>query len=205
MDVAALIVEELEEELRNWILKSHNLRALYEALPQLYQKLTSQNINGVIEEGASIVGSVHVGANSVIQAGSAIVGPVIIAENVVVGTGVELREYTYIGSGTHISHGATIERSLVLNSSILGAGIYISNAIIGANVQLGPHAIIGAEVISRQIEYTLATFTAVGAKARIGAAVVIERGVAVADRASVDNGVVLSTDVPPAGFIGRAR
>lgn len=205
MDVSGLIAGELEEELRVWMLSFKNLRALYEAIPQLYQKLTSQNIQGIVEEGAVISGPVHIGANSFVKNGCSITGPVIIGENVVVGTSAEIRDYTYVGSGTSISHTVTIERSLILNRAIIGPGTLVSNCLLGADARLGPHVVVGAEVISRQMEHSLRGFTAVGANARLGAAALIERGVTVSDRVTVDNGVVLSTDIPSGGFAGRIR
>jgi NDP-sugar pyrophosphorylase family protein len=205
MDVDGLIVADLEEELRAWMLRFNNLRALYEALPQLYQKLTSQSIQGTVEEGAVITGPVHVGANSIVKAGTSIIGPVIVGEHAIVGTGVELRDYTYIGNGASIFHGVAIERSLILNRSVVGVGAFVSNSLLGAQTRLGPHTVIGAEILSRQMEHALIGFTAVGANARIGAGALVERGVTVSDRAIVDNAVVLSSDVPSGGFVGRTR
>ena len=61
MKVSDLFSAEIEPDLNKWVRKFTTLSDLFSAMPQLYAKLESQNIQGIVEDGAVIVGPVHIG------------------------------------------------------------------------------------------------------------------------------------------------
>ena len=68
MKVSDLFSAEMERELTDWVGKFASVGDLFSAMPQLYANLRAQNIQGIVEDGAVIVGAVHIGIGSVVHA-----------------------------------------------------------------------------------------------------------------------------------------
>jgi NDP-sugar pyrophosphorylase family protein len=145
MKVSELFSEDMDPPFKEWLKKFNSLDELFDARSQLYARLNSQNIEGSVEEGALIVGPVHLGSGSVVQSQAVIRGPVLIGNDSFIGTHVEIRPGTFIGSGCRIDHGCSIMESILLNSSTIGPSSFIRNSIIGFACSVGPGAIVGAE------------------------------------------------------------
>ena len=75
MKVSDLFSAEIEPVLNEWVRKFTSLDDLFLAMPQLYARLKSQNIEGTIEDGAVISGPVHIGRGAVVHAQAIIHGP----------------------------------------------------------------------------------------------------------------------------------
>src|SRR4051812_44201149 len=115
MQVADLYHLPVEPELLKWLAQFSELSDLFMAIPQLFARLTQTLIIGAVEEGAVLVGPVHVGEGSIVRANSIIVGPVILGPRVIVNYGAVVRCQSYIGPECAIDSGSIITHSLLLN------------------------------------------------------------------------------------------
>jgi len=194
MEVKSLFDDQIEGELRTWLSGFCGLADLYAGLPQLFSKLDAQHILGTIEDGASVVGPVHIGSRSIVQTGSVITGPAIIAEHVTIAGSVEIGERTYIGSNCSIAHGVSIRNSLILNGTQIGAGAYISDSLIGTGCIVGPHALLGIEPVRASENAPVRSpLVIVGTRSRVGAGAILEYSTEIAERATVTNGTTVFT------------
>src|SRR5262245_10081507 len=98
MTVSDLFSAEMEPALNQWLKKFASLDDLFSAMPQLYAKLKSQNVQGVVEDGAVIIGPVHIGAGSVVRGHAIIRGPAIVGNDTVVSSHAEILNGSFIGS-----------------------------------------------------------------------------------------------------------
>lgn len=193
MEIGGLFDEGIEVELRKWAARFSGLASLYAGLPQLFSRLSEQQIDGTVEDLGALLGPVHVGSRSIVRPGAVIIGPAIIAEDITVASSVEIGERTYIGRGCSIAHGVTVRNSLILNGTTVGAGAYISNSLVGAGCTIGPHALLGVEPVdARPKKSAGASFVAVGMHSRVGAGAILEYGTEIAQHAAIDNGAAPS-------------
>ncbi len=94
-------------------------------------------IEGEVEEGAVIKGSVIVGEGSVVMSGSYIVGPVIIGRNCRIGPNCYIRPYTSIGDNCHVGGAVEIKNSIVMSNTKIPHHNYIGDSVIGENCNFG--------------------------------------------------------------------
>ena len=92
-------------------------------------------INGKVEDEASLQGRLYIGKNSVIRRGSIIRGPVSIGENTVVEANVYIGPYTSIGNNAVIKRGE-IENSIIMDNCLIDIDEKITDSLIG------PHSTI---------------------------------------------------------------
>ncbi|MCE7698963.1 MAG: NTP transferase domain-containing protein, partial [Methanobacterium paludis] len=90
-------------------------------------------IEGEVEEGATIHGSVHLGKGSIIRSGSYIMGPVYIGENCDIGPNNYLRKSTFIANNVSIGNAVEIKNSIIMDGSNVNHLSYVGDSIIGAN------------------------------------------------------------------------
>lgn len=88
------------------------------------------SISGVIEAGATVIGSVSIGQGSVIRAGCYLAGPLIIGEHCEIGPQASLRGAVSLGDNVTI-----------------GAFCELSNCVIGSDVSLGSQSVVEDSVI----------------------------------------------------------
>ncbi len=111
------------------ILESNRL-ILYELEPE---------INGTVEDEASIQGKVCIGENAVVKHGAVIRGPVIIGKNTLVESEVYIGPYTSIGNNVTIKKGE-IENSIIMDYCTINVDEKITDSLIG------PRSIITTKV-----------------------------------------------------------
>lgn len=92
-------------------------------------------IEGIVEEGAEVVGKVSLGANAIIKKGARVRGPAIIGENAIIEGNAYIGPYTAIGKGCKIAS-AEIEFSIVLENSEINYSGRIIDSLIGANTKI---------------------------------------------------------------------
>ena len=90
-------------------------------------------IDGEVEEGATIHGPVHLGKGSIIRSGSYIMGPVYIGENCDIGPNNYLRKSTFIANNVSIGNAVEIKNSIIMDGSNVNHLSYVGDSIIGAN------------------------------------------------------------------------
>ena len=94
------------------------------------------DIQGEIEEGATIHGPVFIGKNSIIRSGSYIMGPVYIGENCDIGPNSFLRKYCSIGNNVSVGNGVEIKNSIIMDDTNVNHLSYVGDSIIGSNAIL---------------------------------------------------------------------
>jgi len=188
MKVSDLFSAEMEPPLNEWLKRFTSPTDLFAGLHQLFTNLSSQNIQGTIEDGASIVGPVHIGVGSIVCTQAVIRGPVIVGSETIVNSHTEIRSGCFLGSQCEIGHGCSIIESMLMNNAVVWPGAFIRNSVIGFGGVVGPGAVLGTErlefskkrsLISRELGVVLGDYSAVGANSCLKPGTVLGSGVVV--------------------------
>src|SRR5262245_38148710 len=155
MKVSDLFSAEMEPALNDWVRKFTSLGDLFSAMPQLYASLRAQNIQGIVEDGAIIVGAVHVGAGSVVHERAIIRGPSIVGNDTFIGSHTEIRPGSFVGSNCVIGHSCSIVESILMSNVSVCSGAFIKNSVLGVRSVVGPGAVLGAEEVERSLGWAL--------------------------------------------------
>src|SRR5262245_27009079 len=204
MKVSDLFFAEMEPDLTKWLDKFTTPSDLFSAMPQLYARLESQNIQGIVEEGAVIVGPVHIGMGSVVHGQAIIRGPAIVGNNTVVDSHAEIRAGTFIGSKCVIGHSCSIIKSMVMSNVSISADAFIRNSVIGFGSVVGPGAALGADEVESSISLVSRTSeigAVLGDYAVIGANSSIKPGTIVGSRTIIGEGVLAHGIYEPNQFV----
>ena len=94
------------------------------------------DIQGEVEDGATIHGPVFVGKNSIVRSGSYIIGPVFIGENCDIGPNSFLRKYSCIGNNVSVGNGVELKNSIIMDNTNVNHLSYIGDSIIGSNCNI---------------------------------------------------------------------
>jgi NDP-sugar pyrophosphorylase family protein len=175
MKVSDLFSAEMEPALNDWIRQFTSPTDLFAAMPQLYAKLKSDNIQGIIEDDAALIGPVHIGIGSVVRSQAIIRGPVIVGNDTVVNSHTEIQPGCFIGSGCVVGHGCSIIESMLMNNAVVWPAAFVRNSLIGFGSVVGPGAVLGAENhsskkasrISSELGVVLGDYSAVGANSTL--------------------------------------
>jgi NDP-sugar pyrophosphorylase family protein len=201
MKVSDLFSAEMEPDLNDWVRKFASLGDLFSAMPQLYANLRAQNIQGIVEDGAMIVGAVHIGTGSVVYERAIIRGPAIVGNDTFIGSHTEIRPGSFIGSNCVIGHSCSIVESMLMSNVNVCSGAFIRNSVLGVGSVVGPGAVLGAEEVNRSSGCALQSSSKVGAVlgdyAVAGANSSIKTGTVVGSRTIIGEGVVASGTYEP--------
>ena len=113
---------------RPWDLLDANMWALKQMKPKVL---------GTIEQGAHLIGPVHVAKSARIRSGAYIEGPAFIDEEADVGPNCFIRSGTSIGKKTRIGNAVEIKNSIIMDKTHIGHLSYIGDSIIGENCNFG--------------------------------------------------------------------
>ena len=122
-------------QIKDWIPVTYSWNLL-EANEKLLAKMKG-GIEGVVEQGATLKGEVHVGKGSVVKAGSYIEGPVWIGENSTVGPNCYLRASTMIGNNCYVGNAVEIKNSIIMNGTHVGHLSYVGDSVVGEKCNFG--------------------------------------------------------------------
>jgi NDP-sugar pyrophosphorylase family protein len=201
MTVSDLFTTETEPALNQWLKKFASLDDLFSAMPQLYAKLKSQNVEGIVEDGAVIIGPVHIGAGSVVHGQAIIRGPAIVGNDTVVSSHAEIQNGSFIGSKCVIGHSCSIIESMVMSNVKVGGGAFIRNSVIGFGSVVGPGATLGAEEVDQSWRLVARTSSRLGVVlgdyAVVGANSTLKSGTVVGSRTIIGEGVVADGTYEP--------
>jgi Nucleoside-diphosphate-sugar pyrophosphorylase involved in lipopolysaccharide biosynthesis/translation initiation factor 2B, gamma/epsilon subunits (eIF-2Bgamma/eIF-2Bepsilon) len=103
---------------------------------ELYLNDLESKIQGEVEEGVTIHGSVYLGKDSIIRSGSYIMGPVFIGEGCDVGPNTFLRKYTSLGDNVRVGNAVEIKNSIIMEGTNINHLSYVGDSIIGANCNI---------------------------------------------------------------------
>ena len=107
---------------------------LLEANQLILQELQPLN-EGVIENGATVAGSVKIGKDTVIHGRTTIRGPVILGEHCEVGPNVYIGPYTSIGSYVTVRN-SEVENSIIMDGAHIECGKRIIDSLIGMKTKI---------------------------------------------------------------------
>ncbi len=110
---------------------------LLEANEFFLNKLKKSEVNGIIEERATVKGNIILGKGSVIKNGAYIEGPVVIGENTVIGPNCYIRAGTTIGDDCKIGNAVEIKNSIIGNHVNVCHLSYLGDSVMGDNINIG--------------------------------------------------------------------
>jgi bifunctional UDP-N-acetylglucosamine pyrophosphorylase/glucosamine-1-phosphate N-acetyltransferase len=113
---------------RPWDLLDANQWALKHMEPQVL---------GTVEQGAHLLGSVHVAKSAKIRSGAYIEGPVFIDEEADVGPNCFIRAGTSLGKKTRVGNAVEIKNCLIMDKTHIGHLSYVGDSVIGENCNFG--------------------------------------------------------------------
>lgn len=127
------------KEITGWWKDTGQAHDLISANRLLMDQMTAESfmVNGIVEQGARISGSVHVGGGTTVRGNVKIIGPVIIGENCVL-ENCAIGPYATIGSGTTVKS-AEIFNSIILNNCIIDCPLKIAESICGEKTIVSKH------------------------------------------------------------------
>ena len=94
-------------------------------------------IEGEVEDGVVLRGSVAIGKGSVVMAGTYIEGPCIIGKGCKIGPHAYLRPSTSIGDRCHIGHSTEVKNTIVLPDTKIPHFNYVGDSVIGSRCNFG--------------------------------------------------------------------
>lgn len=185
-----------------WKLLEANERALEELDP---------SIEGRVEAGAHLEGSVRIERGARIRSGAYIEGPVFIGEGADIGPNCYIRPHTTIGPEARIGNACEVKNSIIMRRTHIAHLSYIGDSIIGEGCNLGAGTITAnlrfdKKTVKVNIEGTsidsgrnkLGAF--IGDEAQTGIGVNLMPGVKVGPRSWIAPGLTVYVDVPPETF-----
>jgi len=175
----------------NWIDVSYPWDLLY-ANEVLLKGLKGQ-IQGEVEEGASVKGTVDIGKGTIVRSGSYLEGSIIIGDNCDIGPNCYIRPSTAIGDGCRIGAATEIKNSIVMNGTKIPHHNYVGDSIIGENCNLAS----GTKIANLRFDRKDIEVNNIGTKRRKFGAVLgdnVETGI----NSSINTGTIIGNDT----FIG---
>ena len=118
---------------RPWDLFEANQRILSQIEPA---------INGIIEDGAHLIGSVVVAKRARVRSGAYIEGPAFIDEDSDIGPNCFIRPCTSIGKDVKIGNGCEVKNSIVMDHTQIRHLSYVGDSIIGEHCNFGAGTVV---------------------------------------------------------------
>ena len=97
----------------------------------------SQIIEGIVEDGAHIIGPVVIEKGARIRSGAYIEGPTWISRGCDIGPNCFIRPYTYLAPNVRIGNACEIKESVIMEGTHVGHLSYVGDSVIGDHCNLG--------------------------------------------------------------------
>ena len=114
---------------------------LFEASRRILSQMKT-TINGVIEDGAHLIGSVVVAKRARVRSGAYIEGPAFIDEDSDIGPNCFIRPCTSIGKDVKIGNGCEVKNSIVMDHTQIRHLSYVGDSIIGEHCNFGAGTVV---------------------------------------------------------------
>ena len=95
------------------------------------------SIEGTVEEGAVLVGAVHVAMGAIVKAGSRIEGPAWIGPDATVGPNACIRGATMLCAGAKVGTASEVKNSILMERAKAPHHNYVGDSILGRDCNLG--------------------------------------------------------------------
>jgi len=92
-------------------------------------------VEGTLEEGATVAGSVRIGRETVVHSRTTIRGPVVIGRRCEIGPNTYIGPYTSVGDDVTIRN-SEIENSIVMNGAYIDSGKRVIDSLIGMKAKI---------------------------------------------------------------------
>jgi mannose-1-phosphate guanylyltransferase len=102
------------------------------------------NVHTAVQER---LGAGFVAVGERVEASGRIVPPAIVERGCVIEHGAHVGSLVVLGEGVHVGHGATIERSVVLNGADVGEGCKLTDCIVGAGARIGAGTVVSGGAV----------------------------------------------------------
>jgi bifunctional UDP-N-acetylglucosamine pyrophosphorylase/glucosamine-1-phosphate N-acetyltransferase len=129
-----------EEENDFWELKY--LWNLLDANQELIKDIEPKN-EGVVEEGATIIGKVVIEQGARIRAGSYLEGPLVVGKKCDIGPNCYLRKGVSLGEEVRIGNACEVKNTIVFDGSHVAHLSYVGDSIVGEHCNFGAGTITG--------------------------------------------------------------
>jgi len=105
-------------------------------------KRTDLQVLGTIEQGAHIIGPVHVAESARIRSGAYIEGPCFVDEECDIGPNCYIRPGTSLGKNVRVGNACEIKNSIIMDQTHVGHLSYVGDSILGEHCNLGAGTVI---------------------------------------------------------------
>lgn len=95
------------------------------------------DVQGTVEEGATLHGPVRVAEDARVLAGAYVEGPVILDEGSVVGPNCYVRPSTYVGPDCRVGNACEVKNSILMRGTHVPHHNYVGDSVLGADCNLG--------------------------------------------------------------------
>lgn len=165
-------------------------------------------INGMIENGAHLLGPITVAETARIRSGAYIEGPAYIDEDSDIGPNCYIRPYTSIGKRVRIGNACEIKNSIIMDHCHIGHLSYVGDSIIGERCNFGAGTMtanyrIDAKEIKMMIKDKVEDTgkrkfgVVLGDNVKTGINTLFMPGVKVGNDSWIGPNVLVSRDLPP--------
>jgi bifunctional UDP-N-acetylglucosamine pyrophosphorylase/glucosamine-1-phosphate N-acetyltransferase len=149
-------------------------------------------IEGTVEKGVHMQGSVWVKKGARVRSGAYIEGPVIIGEEGDVGPNCYIRAGTCLGRGVRIGNGCEVKNSVIMEGTHAAHLSYIGDSLIGSSCNLGAGTITAnLRFDNSDIEATVKGERMSSGRRKLG--VIMGHGVQTGVNVSIHPGVVIGS------------
>jgi NDP-sugar pyrophosphorylase family protein len=127
---------------------------------QILKNMEPTAEEATIEDGARVIGQVHVGKGTIVHTCAVIRGPVWIGENCSIRDHALIRGNSVIGDNCVVGHGAEVKNSLLMNN-VKMQGVYAGDSILGAYSRVSSGSVFEnrkfdqSEIVLKPFKYTL--------------------------------------------------
>ena len=174
------------------------------------------SIEGEVEKGASICGSVRVGRGALVRSGAYIEGPVIVGEGSDIGPNCYIRPATSIGAGVRIGNACEVKNSIIMDGTHIAHLSYVGDSIIGENCNLGAGTVtanirfdeqtIRVNIEGRRVDSGRRKLGAlIGDQVQTGINASLMPGVKIGPKAWIAPGLTVYDDVSAGTFLSASR
>ena len=170
------------------------------------------SVMGVVEPGATLLGSIVLESGARVRSGSYIEGPAYIGSESDIGPNCYIRPSTSIGSRVRIGNGCEVKNSIVMDDTHIAHLSYVGDSVIGSRCNLGAGTTIAnlrfdrksikvgeGEVRLDSRKTKLGVF--MGDEVQTGVNVSTMPGVRIGTGSWIGPGLVVQKDVPPKAFL----
>lgn len=143
-------------------------------------------INGTVEKGAVLKGSVSLGKGTRIRSGCYIIGPVVIGENCDIGPNVTIMPATSIGNDVQIGPHSYIADSVLMDNISIGTHCHLTRSAVDCGVEIASS--VSADGISRSKN---AAGVIIGQDCCVGSGAVFSADIVIGSECRIGNGAVV--------------